>query len=297
MQDSALVHKLNRVITNRFLRFLEKEAEADPARYESFYGKFQRFLKEGTATDFEHRGELAKLLRFESSLLEPGELTGLAGYVSRSAEGSDTIYYLLGTSRRTIEAGPYLEAFRARGIEVLYFCDPVDEYVAGSLGEFDGRKLKAGDSPDLDLGKFEAEGEPLAADAADGLCRWMQERCGERVARVRAGDRLTGSPAAAFVEHGAMGVHLRRMMREMGGEGSAEKVILEINTRHPLIRTLAGARERDPEGAELAALQLLDNALLSAGLMEEPQEMVQRIHALIARALAPGPQGSIAERP
>ncbi len=290
MQDSALVQKLNRVITKRFLKFLEKEEETDEERYGRFYARFQRFLKEGAATDFEHREALAKLLRFESSLLDAGVQTGFAAYAGRAREGQDAIYYLLGGSRQALEAGPYLEAFRARGIEVLYFTDPVDEYVAGAIGEFQGRKLTAADRPELDLGKAETapEGEALAPEPSEALCRWMQERCGERVARVRLGERLTGSPVAAFMEHGAMSPHLRRMMREIDTGSGREKVILELNPRHPLIHRLAEAMEADPEGADLAAQQLLDNALLSAGLIEEPQEMVQRINALIERALATG---------
>lgn len=115
MQDSALVKKLNQVVTKRFIKFLGTEAEREKAKYDEFYGKFSRFLKEGAATDFENREAIAKLLRYESSMTEPGETTGLDDYLNRAREGQEAIYFVTGDNRAAIEAGPYLEAFKARG--------------------------------------------------------------------------------------------------------------------------------------------------------------------------------------
>ena len=136
MQDSALVQKLNSVISKRIIKMFEKEATADPAKYRTFYGKFERFFKEGIATDFANKDALAKLLRFETSMTEAGEVCSLTDYVGRMKDSQETIYYLVGQSRDQIESGPYVEAFKARGLEVIYFTDAVDEYVVDSLGEF-----------------------------------------------------------------------------------------------------------------------------------------------------------------
>src|SRR5690606_35860877 len=104
----------------RFLKFLEEEAKGNADGYADFFKEFGYFLKEGAATDFSHKEKLAELLRFESSLTEPGKLTSLAEYVSRMKEGQKEIYYLAAPSREAIETGPYLEAFKLRNLEVLF---------------------------------------------------------------------------------------------------------------------------------------------------------------------------------
>ncbi len=132
MQDSALIRKLSSVISKRVIKMFEKEAEADPEKYRGFYKKFDRFFKEGIATDYPNRDALAKLLRFETSLTESGAVCGFADYVSRAKDGQESIYYLVGGSREQVESSPYIEAFKARGLEVIYFTDAVDEYVVES---------------------------------------------------------------------------------------------------------------------------------------------------------------------
>ena len=81
-----------------------------------------------------------------------------------------------------------------------------------------------------------------------------------------------------------MSPHMRRMMRAMNKEGADDsplRVELEINPRHAVIKHLAAAREAKPEVAKLVAEQMLDNALISAGLLEDPQTMVARIYKLL----------------
>src|ERR1019366_4296906 len=83
MQDTTLMQKLNKVLTSRFLKFLDEQSDKEAAAYEKFYHQYQRFLKEGIVTDFTHKDALGKLLRFESSSLDKGKLTSLPDYVKR----------------------------------------------------------------------------------------------------------------------------------------------------------------------------------------------------------------------
>ncbi|MCB1077602.1 MAG: molecular chaperone HtpG, partial [Verrucomicrobiae bacterium] len=202
MQDSALVKKLNQVVTKRFIKFLGTEAEREKAKYDEFYGKFSRFLKEGAATDFENREAIAKLLRYESSMTEPGETTGLDDYLNRAREGQEAIYFVTGDNRAAIEAGPYLEAFKARGLEVLYLTEAIDDYVIRSLNQYQEKPLVSADRADLDLGESDSPvegGEPLPEDRLGGLCEFMASEIGDgRVEKIEAGNRLVGSPVAAL---------------------------------------------------------------------------------------------------
>jgi len=128
MQDSALMQKLNKVITNRFIKTLEALATKTPEKFTTFWEKFGIFIKEGVTSDFTHRERLSKLLRFESSITDPGTLTSLSDYISRMPDDQAAIYFISGPNRQSIESGPYLEAFKERNIELLYLYEPIDEF-------------------------------------------------------------------------------------------------------------------------------------------------------------------------
>ncbi|MFI5336715.1 MAG: molecular chaperone HtpG [Opitutales bacterium] len=284
MQDKALVEKLNKVITKRFLKLLEEEAAQRPDAFAEFYAQFGIFLKEGAALDFTHKDQLVKLLRFESSLTEKGKTTTLADYVSRLKDGQKEIYYLVAPNREAIESGPYLEGFKARNLEVLFCYEPVDEYVFNHVREFDGRKFLAADHGDVKLEDAPQAGEALGEAEVKELTKWLKDSLGAQVADVKASDRLVGSPALATNADKFMSTQMRRMMKAMKKPGKAEepvKVNLEINPRHAVIKKLAALRTSNAEKAELVAEQLLDNALIAAGLLEDPSRMIARLNKLL----------------
>jgi len=283
MQDRTLVEKLNRVITKRFLKFLEEEAKARPDSYADFYREFGVFLKEGAALDFTHKDALTKLLRFESSLTEKGKATSLADYVSRMGADQKEIYYLVGPSRESIEAGPYLEGFKARNLEVLFCYEAVDEYVMNNVREFDGKKLAAADHADVRLSEQPRAEGSLGEAETKALVAWLKESLGERVAGVRASERLVDSPALALNADKLMSPHMRRLMKAMNKEGAQSplRVDLEVNPNHAVIKRLSELRSAAPEKAKLVAEQILDNALISAGLLDDASGMVKRLYKIL----------------
>jgi TNF receptor-associated protein 1 len=286
MQDSALVKKLGSVISKRVIKMFEKEAESDPEKYLTFYKKFDRFFKEGVATDHANREGLAKLLRFESTLTDSGKFVGLTDYVGRTKDGQDKIFYLVGPSREQLESSPYIEAFKTRGLEVIFFTDPVDEYVVDSLGEFEGKKLVSVTQAGVELEDAAAEGESLSAEETEKLCAFLKDELGDRVTEVSSGKRLVDSPIIALVPEDGMTPQMRRMMKAMDENFKDEvKVQLEINPRHSLVRKLSEARESNPEVAGLVARQLLDNALIAAGLLDDARDTISRMNALMEKAM------------
>ncbi len=300
MQDSALVKKLGGVITRRFIKFLDEQAKSDPDSYADFYKKFSRFLKEGAAVDAENRDKVAKLLRFESSMGNTGDLVGLDDYLARAKEGQNAIYYQTAPSRHAIESGPYIEAFQARGLEVLFLLDPIDDYVVSGLHEFEGKKLVAIGSADVDLGdapestpedksadeKAAEDAAPLAEDAATSLCQWAKETLGDSVVDVRVGKRLVSSPAMAVSPQEAMSPQFRQMMKALNQEiPSTNQIHLELNPKHPMIKKLDAARQEKPEIAKLIVAQIRDNAFIAAGLLEDDKDMLRRLDAIMEEAL------------
>jgi TNF receptor-associated protein 1 len=284
MQDRSLLEKLNRVVTRRFLKFLEEEASSRAESYAEFYKEFGIYLKEGAALDFSNKDQITKLLRFESSLTEKGKTTSLADYVTRMGSDQKDIYYLIGPNRESIEAGPYLEGFKARNLEVLFCYETVDEYVMNNVREFDGKKLTAADHADVKLADLPQPGEgALDAKETKRLAGWLKDSLGERVADVKSSDRLVDSPALALNADKFGSPHMRRMMKAMRAEGteSSVRVNLEINPRHPLIKRLAELSSSAPDKAKLVAEQILDNALISAGLLDDASSMVKRLYKIL----------------
>ncbi len=283
MQDKALLEKLSKVITKRFLKFLDEEATQRPESYAKFYSEFGLFLKEGAALDFAHKDQLVKLLRFESSLTDKTKSTSLADYVSRMGADQKEIYYLTGRDRAAIESGPYLEGFKARNLEVLFCYEPVDEYVMNNVREFDGKKIIAADHGDVKLADVpQAEGA-LSADDTKKLTEWLKATLGERVTVVKSSDRLVDSPALAVNADKFMSAHMRRMMKAMNKEGTDTpvRVELEINPRSVVMKRLFETHTAAPDKAKLVAEQILDNALISAGLLEDVSPMVARLYKLL----------------
>jgi TNF receptor-associated protein 1 len=287
LQDSTLVAKLNRVVTNRFLRFLEEQAKEDPEKYNQFWEKFNRFLKEGAATDLTHREALIKLLRFESNLTKSGELISLEEYVARMKEDQKAIYYISGSSREAIESGPYLEIFKDKGLEVLYTYETIDDYILDNLNEYKNKKIVAAeqDSADLpDVGEEKPLPEGVSESDKQALIEWFKNTLGDKVTEVRVSKRLVDSPAVLLSSHGTHS--MQKMMQLMSNDlQSIPAGILEINYGHPIIRGIDELRKSGDSFAQAAAEQVLQNAQIAAGLIIDPRDMVERLYSILEKAV------------
>jgi len=295
LQDNALVAKLKKVITSRFLKFLKDQAKNETEQYDKFWNTFGIFLKEGATIDYTHRDDLAKLLRFESSKSESGKLISLDDYVGRMPEGQDAIYYINGPSRQAIETGPYFEVFKRREVEIIYTMEPIDDFVFSHLHEYEGKKLVSADRADLKLPEKTGDdkGEKEAAPAvkldepiAQTLTKWMKDVLADKVKEVTISARLVDSPAMIVNPDGFFTSSMERVMRATNQEHKIGSKNLEINTAHPLIKGLAELRVADEPFARTVVSQIFDNAMIQAGLMIEPRDMVERSYRILERAVA-----------
>lgn len=291
MQDSALVAKLRKVLTGRLIKFLAEKAKEDPEGYAKFFRLFGPFLKEGVYTDGEHREELAALLRFPSSKTEGDAMTSLDEAIARMPEDQKALYVISGPSREAIEAGPYIEALRERGWEVLYGTDGIDDFVWTALREYKGKKVISADQADLELpGGEEADrGDALPEAEAGDLARWMKEVVGGDVEEVRVSSRLVNSPAVLVNPDQMMTTGMRRVMQAMSRETlPMGAMILEINPRHTILKRINSLRKANVKDdlAREATRLLLDNARIAAGLLVDPRTLVERSTHMLEAALA-----------
>lgn len=300
LQDNALVTKIRKVITKRFLKYLDEEAKNDPEKYLKFWTAFGIYIKEGITSDYEFQKELGKLLRFESSKSEAGKPIALADYLLRMNPEQQEIYYINGPSRVAIEAGPYIEMFRKKDIEIIYTMEPIDDFVLSHLAEFEGKKLVSADRADLAIagGEEEAkeetaageEGRTLDQDTLAKLTEWMKKVLEQHISEVVVSKRLVDAPAMIVNPDAYMTSTMERVLaagrKEKGFPGMGEsKKKLEINPKNPLIRKLAEISEKDEDFAAEIARQIHDNAMIQAGLNVDPLAMVERNYRILNRVV------------
>lgn len=281
MQDSALIQKLNRLLTKRFIKHLTTEAKKDPKKHEEFFEVFGRFLKEGIATSFDHHESLAGLLRFETSMTEAGEKTSLEEYLTRAKEEQDSIYYLVGLDRAAMESGAYLEAFQKRGIEVIFFTDGIDDYIMETLREYKGKALVSADRAEIEMDDLPEEKSKLNEDESKELVDWLGETLKDKVESVEVGKRLVSHPVVALTPKDAPSGQMRAMMESMGQNAPELKARLEFNPSHELVGKLNELRSSNAAVAEMVAHQLADNALLAAGMVKNPASVVAGMNDLM----------------
>jgi molecular chaperone HtpG len=281
------VVQIHRALTGRVLSELAALAEKEPSAFEKVWDAFGSLLKEGLYEDFERRDQLLALARFTTT---KGSARSLKQVVAEFRPNQTEIYYLVGDSVERLKSNPKLEAARARGIEVLLMTDPVDAFwTAVPLG-FEGKPLRSLSQGEVNLDLVPRLGEddgkeapPSAGDAE--IITAVKAALGERVTDVRASQRLTDS-AACLVAGRGPDRELERLLARQG-RGIAAKPILELNTRHALVKAVGEAKSagREDDVADLSALLLEQAQILDGEVPDDPAAFAARLNRLVARGL------------
>jgi molecular chaperone HtpG len=292
LQQDRQINAIRRRLTKKVLSTIKEMQSERPDDYRTFWGEFGKVLKEGLMRDFDNQETLLEVSSFASTHSED-HLTTLAEYVSRMKEGQRQIFYATGESPQQILNTPHLEAFKAKGYEVLLLSDTVDEIWLGSVTEFDGKPLQSIAMGDVDLdteeekSAHEAERKEQEENFAD-LLTWLTETLSDHVKEVRLSTRLTDSPACLITDAFGITPSLARIYRATGQDVPVGKRTLEINPTHPLITGLQQAqkdRGDDPTNGETAEL-LYGAALLAEGnAPEDPARFAELLANRLAQTI------------
>ncbi len=287
LQDNSLLRKVAGIITKRLIKHLEGVAKNETETYEKFWRTFSRYIKEGVVTSWEHKDALGKLLRFESTFTEPGKLTSFEDYVSRMKENQKDIYVLYGASRSQLENSPYLDALKARGFEVGFFTEGGDQFVVESLMKFGEKEIKSIDRAGLELPPLEAQPDQPGLDEAEaeGLTTWVSDTFKDRFSKVSTSDRVTSAPAIALQGEGDISPEIKAYLRAMGQEIPETHPEIAFNPHNPIVMKLAELRSQDEALATLLADQLINTALLRAGMLDDPAKLADNSQALLEKLL------------
>lgn len=289
VQSNRVMERIKSALTHKLIDELKKLAADSPDKYTEFWAQFGVFIKEGVTLDHSGRDKLYPLLRFRSSRAEGGAWVSLNDYIGRVQPDQKSIYYLLADSAASAAISPHLDAFRKNHLEVLFLTDPIDSFMVSAFRDYEGFKLHNVDDPSLDLPEDTAadDTDNTPTEAFETLIAKFKSQLGDKIADVRASERLVSSPARLVVPDGEQGREMERVRRMLDKEFKVPKRVLEINRRHGLVRRLAELAKGN-EGASLVAAcidQLYESALLVEGLHPNPAEMLPRIQQLMEAAV------------
>ncbi|MDQ3761012.1 MAG: molecular chaperone HtpG [Actinomycetota bacterium] len=292
LQQDRQIQMMRRRLVKKVLSTVKDMMTDNVDRYKTFWKEFGRAVKEGLLNDFENRDTILEIASFASTY-DAEQLTTLRQYAERMKEGQQHIYYMTGESRQIIESSPHMEAFRAKGFEVLLLTDPVDEMWVESVREFDGKRLQSIAKGQVDL---DTEEEKKAAELERdrqkkdfaALLSWMTDKLQEDVKEVRLSSRLTTSPACIVGDSYDVTPTLEKIYRAMGQDVPRIKRILELNPTHPLVSGLQKAYDerKDDTGLAETAELLYGMALLAeGGELSDPSRFIRLLADRLARTL------------
>jgi molecular chaperone HtpG len=297
LQKNQIITTIQKQIVKKVLEELRRLREQKGEEYRAFFEEFGGILKEGIFLDFANREKIAEVCLWSSMNTPLGQFTNFAEYVEKMPAGQDEVYFITGPSRMVVERSPHIEALRKRNLDVLLLTDPIDEWVVQSLTEFGGKKLRAihkGDftPPKLageeDTDKESKDNTPEQETQLQALLAHLRVRFQERIKEVRFSSRLTESASVLVSDEGDMGPHLEELLKRAGRKVEAQKPILELNPKHPLVENLAQLLFTRPGSNELSRYSdlLLDLAYLAQGTVPNPATLLSSLHQVLSRDLS-----------
>merc|ERR1712159_869463 len=294
LQQNKILRVIKKNLVKKTIETFNEIAEnADD--YKKFYEQFGKNLKLGIHEDSTNRAKLADLLRFQTSK-SGDDLISLKEYIDRMKEGQSDIYYITGESISAVDASPFIETLKKKGLEVLYMVDPIDEYCVQQLKEFEGKKLKSVTKEGLDLDD-EDEKKTLEEQKAayEGLCKLIKEVLADKIEKVVVSNRISESPCVLVTSEFGWSANMERIMKARALRDSSmtsymvSKKTMEINPNHPILKELlskATADKSDKTVKDLVWL-LFDTSLLTSGFsLDEPTQFAGRIHRMIKLGLS-----------
>ena len=287
LQQNPLLDKIRTAVTSKVISEAKKLLENNRADYEKFFTEFGKILKEGLHTDRVNCEKLKDIVLYESMNTEAGKYLTLKEYVDAMPESQKDIYYITGDKRSAVASSPALEYYRAKGYDVLFMTDPIDEWIMQSMFQYLKKSFKPVSKGDFE--DKESEDKVKTAETKYGkLVDFLKEALAEKASVVRFSGRLTESPCCLIVDNSALPPHMERLFKAMHQEVPESKRIFELNCDHPLITAFNAKIEsgEDKEMLKKYANALYNQALLLEGSpLDNPAEFAATVTELLAAAL------------
>ena len=286
LQYNPIIAKIRSSVTKRILSDLDKLSRDDWHGFVTFWGQFGAALKEGLYDAVEHRDAIFKVCRFYSTHENGEKLVSLDEYIERMSETQKEIYYISGENLDALKNSPQIEGFKAKGIEVLFFTDTIDDFWLQNANEYNGKHFKSVTKGDIDLGDKKETNEEDKDDAAHKpLLDSLKSLLEDDVSDVRISSRLTDSPVCLVAPEDGVDMHMERVLKIHQKYAGSSKPVLEINKDHALIKKVEGLDAKS-EAFKDAGYLLFDQAKIIQGEpVKDPGAFAKRMAAFIEKAL------------
>jgi TNF receptor-associated protein 1 len=289
-----LIKRLKTILTNRIIKFLNEQSKLDNKKFTEFYEDYKMYFKEAIArsNDTKEKEDIASLLRFETNKTESNHTITLDEYIKQMKPDQKSIYYFAAPTREIAMNSPYFEAIKQKDFEVLFLFEPHDEIVVLQLGQFQKFNLSSIES-EIEKDKLKddliIENDPksLSNDQANELKTWLKKKFGNKVKNIKITTKLENHPViVSCSDMGAIRHFIKTNLVQRDKVKDIFNMIdlnLEINPKNSIIKTLYNLQKTNQDLAELLADQLLDNALLNAGLIDDPRFVLKNLNTLLEK--------------
>lgn len=293
LQSSPVIRRIRSGVATKVLKELAKIAADDLPRFAALWNQFGAVMKEGLYDAPEHRDGLFAIARFASTAQPEG--TTLEDYIARMKEGQKEIFYLTGPSIDALQTSPYLEGFKARGIEVLLLTDTIDDFWIPVVNDYRGQSFVSVSKGETDLSPYPVtngsdEGETKTNEGDfDALIVRLKLDLKDQVADVRLSTRLQQSPVCLVAQSGDLDLHVSKILASQQNYKPSMKRVLEINPQHRLVKDLAklAAAGKGHTALDKAPDLLLSLALILQGeALSNPADFTGLLTDLLHTSLA-----------
>ncbi|CAG8527637.1 15835_t:CDS:2 [Dentiscutata heterogama] len=273
-RETLQQHRALQLIKKRIIKKtldLIADLKNDDVKYNKFLKEFGTSLKVGAIEDNENRKKIAHLLKFPSSY-KGSNWTTIDDYISRMKKDQDKMYFVTGSSVEEVEKSPFIEGFVARGYEVLYMVEPIDEMLVQHMPGHGGKMFQNIAKGNIDIDKSSFEDKAQLKFKFAKLTEWMQTILTDQVEK----NRLVTSPCAVVASEWGWTGHMEKIMAAQPFKQENEfmrefyakqKKILEINPHHPLMLGLLDKVEKDQTDENINELVhvLYESTLIRSG--------------------------------
>lgn len=293
VRANRVMANLSKVITRRVLSDLKRLVNKERDQYLKLFRAWSRFIKQGVYIAPDQSEDIMEILLFQTTHDDDQhQFYTLAEYVERMAENQQDIYYIIADDWHSARRSPHLDAFRKRGIEVLYFTEPVDSAMVMGLTQYKDHAFRSVDEAEIDLSEIgtaqdedESPNDPVPANTFGAVIERFKAVLGERVRDVRESQTLSGNPARLVSDENAASRNMFRLNRLLEREYELPVKILELNRRHALVHNLSDMLEGGDQTVVDAVIeQIFETALLQDGIHPDPASMAERLYLLMQAA-------------
>jgi molecular chaperone HtpG len=289
LQQNPAVTKISKAVVKRTISEMKKALEKRRDDYANFWDGLGKVIKEGLYEDTANSEKLLEICLFRSTKTD--KMITLQEYVDGFAQNQEVIYYLSADDAGRARLSPHLESFQAKDIDVLLLTDPIDDFWLSNIQQFAGKTFQSitrGEVNLSDIGEAKQKDDQPDETLSDIFVAKIKNVLEGSVANVRSSANMETSLARLVADENGMDQQMERMMRMHNPDFKGMPKILEVNAKHPLIKSLNAKLETGEfEGSDDFAKLILDTALVAEGeAIIDPRDFTRRLSDVMQKALA-----------